>query len=215
MRELDGTLVTALLLEIAWEPLDAVNVALFLYDLVEHLGVLHRAYGERRREVVAIQFLGESCGFSKAELKAFAAALASFGFFFEPAGNIVKLFRVVFAFDKRNWVLCLKFSDKALDFVHAMLVFFGGGDVRVVVEKCNLEVLGKVFDGVAAARRATRMQQERRHFTRAFKPAYDAVQIDLVIVLGMAFVMPDLVGYLLFALNNVRLILFGHILLPA
>ena len=79
-RELDGTLVAAFLLEIAREAFDAINIALLLHDLVEHLGIFHRADGERCGEVVAVQFLGESCGFGESEFKALAAALAAFGF---------------------------------------------------------------------------------------------------------------------------------------
>jgi len=155
VRQLYGTLVAALLLEVAWESLDAVNIALFLHHLVEHLCVFHRAYGERCREVVAVQFFREFRRFSKAQFKALAAALAPFGFFLKPARDIVKLFRIVFALDKRDGILCLELGDETLDLVYAMLVFFGGSDVRVVIEKSYLEVLRKVFDRVAAARRAT------------------------------------------------------------
>ena len=155
VRQLYGTLVTALLLEIAREAFDAVDVTLFLHDLVEHLGVLHRAYGERCREIVAVQFFRESRRFCKAQLKALATALAPFGFFLKPARDIVKLFRIVFALDKRDGILCLELGDETLDLVYAMLVFFGGSDVRVVIEKSYLEVLRKVFDRVAAAWRAT------------------------------------------------------------
>ena len=155
VRQLYGTLVAALLLEVAWESLDAVDVTLFLHHLVEHLCVFHRAYGERCREVVAVQFFREFRRFSKAQFKALAAALAPFGFFLKPAHDIVKLFRIVFALDKRDGILCLELGDETLDLVYAMLVFFGGSDVRVVIEKSYLEVLRKVFDRVAAARRAT------------------------------------------------------------
>ncbi len=66
MRQLYGTLVTAFFLEIARQPLDAVNIALFLHNLVQHLRVFHRANRERRREVVAVQLFRKSCGLCKA-----------------------------------------------------------------------------------------------------------------------------------------------------
>ena len=48
MRQLYGTLVAAFFLEVARQPLDAVNIALFLHDFVQYLSVLHWADGERR-----------------------------------------------------------------------------------------------------------------------------------------------------------------------
>ena len=175
MRKLDGTLVAALFLEVAGESLDAVYVALFLHDFVEYLCVLHRADGERRREVVAVQFFGELGGFGESQFKAFTTTFSAFGFLFQAACHIVKFFRVVFALDERDWIFCLKFSDKSFNLVYAVLVFFGGGDVRVVIEERNFEILREVFDGVAAAWRATGVQQKRRDFARLFETADDAI----------------------------------------
>ena len=58
MRQLYGTLVAALFLEVARQSLDAVNIALFLYNFIQHLRVLHRADGERRREIVGPDLCG-------------------------------------------------------------------------------------------------------------------------------------------------------------
>ena len=81
-------------------------------------------------------------------------------------------------------MLCLEFCDKALDFVDAVAVLFVGGDVWVVVEERDVEVLRKVFDGVAAAGRTAGVQQQVRYFAGAFEPTDNVVQVPLVVMVG-------------------------------
>ena len=181
---MDRTLIAALLLEVAWQALDSVNIALFLHHLVQHLCIFHGADGKRGGEVVAVQFLREPGRFGEAQLETLAAACASFGFVFKPARDIVEFFRVVFTLDQRDRMLRLEFGDEPLDFFDAVAVFLVGGDVWIVVEERNLEVLRQVFDGVAAAGCATGVQQKRRHFAGAFQSADNVIQVALVIMLG-------------------------------
>ena len=108
--KLYGTLVAALLLEIAREPLDSEDVALLLCHFVEHLGVFHGADGERGGEVFGAQFLGEPGRFGEAKFEALAAALAAFGFVFEAAHCVVELLWVIFTLDKGDRMLCLNIS---------------------------------------------------------------------------------------------------------
>ena len=182
---MNGTLIAALLLEVAGQALDSVNIALFLHHLVQYLCVFHRADGERGGEVFAVQFLREPGRFSEAKLETLAAARSAFGFVFEPACDIVEFFRVIFTLDQRDRILCLEFGNEPFDFFDAVTVFLVGGDVWIVVEERNLELLRQVFDSVAAAVCTTGVQQKRRHFAGAFQPADNIIQVALVIMLGL------------------------------
>ena len=169
--KLDGTLVAALLLEVAGQPLDSVDVALFLHHLVEHLCVFHGADGERGGKVFAVQFTGKAGRFGEAQFETLAAACAPFGFIFESTDGVVEFFRVVFAFDQRDRILCFELGDESLDFFDAVAIFFVRRNIWIIVEKRYLEVLGQVFNSVAAARRTAGVQQERRYFAGAFQAA--------------------------------------------
>lgn len=182
-REFYGTLVAALALEVAGKRLDAVDFALFLGDHVQHLLVLLGADGERGGKVVESQFLREPCRFAESQFKALAAALAAFLLVFEPACNLVELLGVVLPLDKFHRILCLERGDEPLDFGDAVGVFFGGGDIRVVVENRYLEELREVLNAVGTAGPAAGVHQERGHVALALVPPDDVAQVSLVVVI--------------------------------
>ncbi len=138
---------------------------------------------ERRGKEVEPHFLCEPCRFAETQLEAFAAALAAFFLFFEPACNLVELLGVVFALDELHRILRLERGDKPLDFFDAVGVFLGGGDIRVVVENRDVEELREVLDAVGTAGAAAGVHQERRHVALPLVPTDNVAQVALVVVI--------------------------------
>ena len=74
-------------------------------------------------------------------------------------------------------------GDVALLLTEAVFILLTDGDVGVVVVDRDVEIVGKVFQTIALARRAADVQQQTRHDTLALVALNDAVELLLIIYL--------------------------------
>lgn len=182
-RQLYGAQISATLLEVGRQKLHSgLRGYLFAY-LVYLVRTLQRAYCERCGEVVESELGSHLRRAFEPHAVAHHTSCSALRLVLQSAHGVVERLRVVLAGHEAHGVHRLQFADEPLLLLYAVVILRFGRYIRIVIEHCDAEILRQILYGIAAARRATTVQEQRRRLPGCRVALYYLVKSELIVYL--------------------------------